>query len=362
MSETGHQSAPMFRTLSAERLRGIGVELFHACGASSDEGSAVAEELVETSLMGLDSHGVLRYAQYVDDVLSGMVKPGAPICIVEETETTAVVDCGMTFGPYSARRVTDIAIDKAASHNIACAVSRNCHHIGRLGAYAQRVAERGLIGLATVNSAKCGHFVVPWGGREGRLATNPIAFAAPTGGERPVVLDMSTAAVSEGKIRSLMQKGRDVPPGCIQDVQGRPTTDPKAFYGPPRGTILPFGGELGYKGFGLSLMVEILGGILAGCQSSQDEPYINGLCVIAVNPEAFCGAERFRFLMDDLCRYIAETPPAPQRDGVALPGQRDAATRRRRLRDGIPVPDATWAGIVAAGRKVGIEIQDDLAE
>ncbi len=105
--------------LSAERLKEIGSELFLACGTSQEEASAVAEELVEASLMGLDSHGVLRYAQYVEESLSGKAKPGAQVRILRETPTTAVVDCGMAFGPYSARRITEIAIEKATSQNIA---------------------------------------------------------------------------------------------------------------------------------------------------------------------------------------------------------------------------------------------------
>ena len=110
-----------------------------------------------------------------------------------------------------------------------------------------------------------GHFVVPWGGREGRLATNPLAFGAPTDGA-PVVLDMSTSMISEGKIRVLLHAGQQVPQGRIQDADGNPTTEPARFYGPPRGTILPLGGEgelnSGYKGYGLALLVDILSAVL----------------------------------------------------------------------------------------------------
>ncbi len=343
------------KRFSAQYLRTIGVQLFVACGATEDDAAIVADELVDASLMGFDSHGVMRYVQYVEQVLSGKIKPGAPIRIVKETAGTAIVDCGFNFGMVSARRMVGIVVEKAQTGSLACVVSRNSNHVGRLGSYAAKVAEQGFFCLATANSSKHGHFVVPWGGREGRLATNPLAYAAPTSGH-PVVLDMSTAMISEGKIRILLQQGQAVPPNCIQDADGFPTTDPHAFYGPPRGTILPFGSEQGYKGFGLSLLVEILSGIMAGEAVSEDSMYINGLCLIAINPEALCGLERFRALMDDMSAYMVSTPPALGYDEVVMPGTLDYRVRNRRLAEGIPVAEETWRQIAETARKVGVSL------
>lgn len=345
------------KCFGADYLREVGIRIFKACGATADEARIVADELLEANLMGLDSHGVMRYVQYAEQVRCGKIRPGAPITIIKETPTTAIVDCGFNFGAVSARRMVDVVCTKAESSHLACVVSQNGNHVGRLGSYAQKVAQRKLICIATANSSRHGHWVVPWGGREGRLATNPLAFAAPTGGN-PVVLDMSTAMVSEGKIRHLMQKDESLPVGCIQDAFGNPTTDPKAFYGPPRGTIMPFGHELGYKGFGLSLMVEILGGVLAGNESCVDNPYINGLCLLAIDPEAFCGSERFAQLVDSLSEYIATTPPAPGCEEVFLPGELDYRTRKKRLVDGIPIPEETWAAIVETAEMVGAQIPE----
>jgi uncharacterized oxidoreductase len=336
-------------------MRQVGIDLLAACGASREEAGIVADELVEASLMGLDSHGVMRYIQYAEDALSGKIKPGAPIRIVKETDTTAIVDAGLAFGPVSATRMVEIACDKAERHNVSCVVSQNGQHVGRLGTYVTKCAQRGFVALATVNSSKHGHWVVPWGGREGRLATNPLAFAAPTAG-RPIVLDMSTAMIAEGKIRVLRQAGKPVPEGCILAADGTPTTDPAVFYGPPHGSILPFGSQNGYKGFGLSLMVEILGGLLAGMATSQDHPYINGLCITAINPQAFCGRERFVELTEDLKAYMLNTPPAPGHERVVMPGQLDDEMHERRLRDGIPVAENTWEAIVAVARKVSVTL------
>ncbi len=343
---------------SADELRRVGRRLFLACGAADEEAAAVAEELVEASLRGLDSHGVLRYAQYVDDSLCGRARPGTATRIVRETLTTATVDCGFALGPYTARRVSELTGEKAKTAGIAAVVSVNSHHIGRLGACVGRLASKGMLGLAFANSSKHGHWVVPFGAKEPRLATNPLAFAAPSENpDRPLLLDMSTSMIAEGKVRSLMQQGLPLPPGCLQDAQGQPTTDPRSFYGPPRGTILPFGGpDLGYKGFGLSLLVEVMGGLLAGMRSSADHAYINGLCVIAVSADAFCGAQQLRALVEDLSAYIRSAAPAPGSQRVVLPGELEWECREQRLRDGIPLAAETWRMIVEAGAKVGVDV------
>ena len=343
------------KTFSAEYLRQVGEQLFTACGAPPAEAAIVANELVDASLMGLESHGVTRYIFYVEEVQSGRIKPGAPIRLVRETPTLALVDCGHNFGPVGANHMVELVVPRARESGMAFAVSQHCHHIGRLGAYVQKLAEQGLFGLGVVNSCKAGHFVVPWGGREGRLATNPLAYGVPSSG-RPIVMDMSTSMIAEGKIRTLMHAGEPVPENSILDAEGQPTTDPKAFYGPPRGTILPLGGRLGYKGFGLSLLVEILGSVMAGEALTDEYRYMNGLALLAIDPEPLGGAGRFRELIDDLSAYVKSSPPAPGHEEVIMPGELDFRRREKRLREGIPLPEETWRLIVEAGATVGIRI------
>ena len=343
------------RVFSSDYLRNLGKGLFVACGAPEDEAAIVADELVEASLMGLDSHGVMRFAQYVDDAVGGRVRPGAPTRVIKETPTTALVDCGFNFGPVTATRMAEIACAKAAAANVACVISQNGHHVGRVGAYVQKIAARGMFGLATCNSSKHGHWVAPWGGREGRLATNPVAYAAPTSSD-PVVLDMSTAAIAEGKIRVLMNEGKAVPAESVRDAHGDFVTDPRAFYGPPKGTILPFGGTQGYKGFGLSLLTEILGGIMAGMASSADHPYVNGLSLIAIDPEAFCGRARFIELMDDLCTYQTSSLAAHGYSEVVMPGAYDFRMRAKRIVEGIPVAPQTWQQITDTARRLNVNV------
>jgi hydroxycarboxylate dehydrogenase B len=344
---------------TAAELRDTGRRLFQAVGAPPGEAALVADELVDASLMGLDSHGVARFPMYVDQALDGTVKPGAPITVVRETDGTAVVDCGSNYGMVGGRRMVEIVRQKAERTGLACAVSLRCNHVGRLGAYPQRLAEAGLFGLAAVNSSLHGHFVSPWGGREGRLATNPLAWAAP-GEPHPVVMDMSTSMIAEGKIRVLMHEGKPLPEGAVLDAGGAPTTDPSRFYGPPRGTILPFGSpRLGYKGFGLGLLVEILGSTIAGVPldaKGAKPSYVNGLFLLCIDPGALGGRERFRGLLDELFDYVGSSAPAPGTGGVVMPGHLDFATAQARATSGIPVPDETWRLIGEAGRKAGVAL------
>lgn len=302
--------------------------------------------------MGYDSHGVMRAAQYVREVLEGRLKPGAPVHVVQETSTTAIVDCGLNFGAVGAQKMVDVVCVKAEAHRIASVVSQNCHHVGRLGSWVHKIASRGLIGLAFVNNVKRGHQVAPWGGREGRLGTNPLAWAVPRRDGPPVMLDMATCMIPEGKIRVALHAGKPVPAGCIVDAKGAPITDPSAYYGPPRGAILPFGGQYGHKGFGLALLVEVLGGLLVGLPVSEDHPYVNGLCLIAIDPDAFCGRARFTELVEDLAGYVKSATPADGCSEVLMPGEPDHRMREKRLRDGIPLEEETWRQIVEVRQRM----------
>lgn len=344
----------------AEGLKKIASDIFAACGTPEGEAKLVAAELVEASLMGMDSHGVMRIKWYFDEIQRNRIKPGASIRIEKETPTIAVVDGGYNFGQVVGLRMVEIVSRKAKEANISCAVCRHCHHVGRLGSYVQKLAERNLIGIAFASCVKEGHFVAPWGGREGRLATNPLAYGIPAAGN-PMVLDMSTSMISEGKIRFLMHQGKDVPSGCILDAQGQATTDPKAFYGPPKGVIMPFGSELGYKGFGLGILVEAMGRILGGEALSDEYSFLNMVCLIAVDPEAFSGKSVFTSLVEEFSGYLKSATPAPGFDKVLLPGELDFSTREARLKEGIPVPEATWKTIVKTAEKAGVPLPEGIS-
>lgn len=341
-------------TYPADELNELARAIFCACGANEVEAAIVADHLVTSSLMGIDSHGLMRIPQYVQLVREGAIRPGAPLTVEEETATTAVVDCGWNFGPVGAIHALQVALDKAKANRVSCVVTRACNHIGRLGAYAQTAAEHGLIALAFCNSPPHGHFVLPWGGREGRLATNPLAYAIPSS-PHPILADFSTSIAPEGKIRLYLNQGRALPQGWVVDADGRPTTNPADFYGPPMGAILPFGGELGYRGYALSLLVEILSGALAGYQATLERPG-NGLALILVNPDAFLPPARFAQLIEELKRYMRSSPPAKGVQEVLLPGEPEFRLLQERLQHGIPLDDATWNQIQQTATSLKVKI------
>lgn len=330
----------MSRVFPSQLVSDLGVRLFTAAGARPHDARAAVASLVTSSLMGHDSHGVLRIPEYLGMMANRMIVADAVVCVERTGPGTAVVDCGHGFGAVGAEWAMQQAVSIAKEQKTACVITRRCNHVGRLGAWVQQAADQGMVGIATCNSPVYGHYVLPWGGREPRLATNPIAYAAPTSGD-PVVSDFSTSVAPEGKIRFYRNEGKSVPDGWILDSEGHPTNDPKAFYGPPRGGILPLGATAGHKGFALGLLVEILGSALAGIGPQDPNVTGNGVCFIVVDPSAFCPLNLFLKLMDETVAYMKSSPPVPGVAEVLVPGELEFRTMRKRQYEGIPIDDAT---------------------
>ncbi len=337
----------------------LGAALLTAAGAGTVEARATAQSLVTSSLMGHDSHGVIRIPEYLGFVADGSIVVNAPLDVQRTSPTTAVVDCGRGFGPVGAERAMREGIEIARGQRTACVITRRCNHVGRLGAYVQLAAEEGMLALATCNSPIHGHDVLPWGGRDGRLGTNPIAYAVPTGG-LPVVADFSTSVAPEGKIRFCRNEQKTVPAGWILDALGNATNDPNAFYGPPRGGILPLGAGAGHKGFALGLLVEILGSALAGVRSEDPQAFGNGVCFVVVDPSAFCPLEQFRRLMDETIGYVKSSRPAPGIDEVLVPGELEFRTLLTRQKEGIPIDAVALAEMQEHGKRLGVDVHEFL--
>ena len=265
--------------------------ILQAAGASAAGASLVAESLVQSNLVGHDSHGVVRVRQYLDTIAAGELKPIAEPLIAQETPTITMVDARHGFGQLAARFAIDQTIRKAQAQGLAATGVFNCNHIGRLGEWVQLAADRGLIGLAFCNGGRPGGLVTPYGGSGRMLGTNPIAAAVPIADHPPVVIDFSTSVVAEGKVRVARNKGQALPAGWIQDAEGRPSTNPEDLYA--GGTLLPMAG---HKGYGLSLLVELLGGMLTG-QSCPGLPTYtvlkNGVLFIVLAIEPFRSPEDF---------------------------------------------------------------------
>lgn len=342
---------------SHEYLLKVAKEILEACGAPSDEAETVANVLVSSNIMGLDSHGIIRVPQYVQSIRKGDILPGAPVSIVKETATNALIDAGWNFGPVGAVRGMQIAIEKAKTNCVGCVIVRRCNHAGRLGAYPQMAVQENLIGMAMCSSFGGGHYVCPWGGQDGRLATNPIAFAAPTEGD-PVLIDTSTSVVSEGKIRVMRNAGKELEEGWVLDANGKPSTNTKDFYGPPMGVILPLGGKQGYKGYAFSVMVEILGTVLLDEGYERDEVLArgNGLWLMALSITPFISPDHFKRRMNEMVAYLKSSRVAPGFDEVTLPGEIDFRMMALRKKEGIPIENGVWNEIKVIANELGVEL------
>jgi LDH2 family malate/lactate/ureidoglycolate dehydrogenase len=317
---------------TAAELRRFTADALRMLGTPADIADQVATSLVLSNLVGHDSHGVIRIVQYAHWLHDSQIRAAARPVVRRRRGVAAVVDGGWGFGQPAARLATDLAAAAAHEHGMAAVAIAACNHVGRLGDYVGALAEAGLVGLAWCNS---GPAVAPYGGTRRALGTNPFAWAAPGGPAGPLVLDFSTAGVAEGKLRIAFAAGAMVAPGLIIDAGGNPTTDPADFFA--GGALLPFGG---HKGSGMSILIELLGGLLTGMGVSSSPDYAggNGTVVLALDVATFVDPDDFgAYAADFRASVVAAGGAGAGPGGVLMPGDVEAQTRRRRERDGIPV-------------------------
>lgn len=326
--------------------------LLEAWGVPNREARLTARHLVESNLVGVDSHGIMRLPQYIDLIQQHDIDPNARIVLSEDRGSIVAFDAHYALGPAAVWDAATIAIERAAKHGIALALVRNSGHAGRIGAYTELMAASGVVALAFCNSPIYGHYVAPPGAREGRLATNPISYAFPTT-DGPVVADFSTSSMPEGVVRLLRDRDRQAPPDMLLDADGQPTTDPNALYADRRGVILPLGGSVnGHKGFSLGLLVEILAGTLAGDAATDPTLKGNNVAFIGIAIDATPARAAFANLAGQLVDYIHSAHAIASDTKVMVPGERERRMRSARLQSGVPVDDVTWRQIMARAEHV----------
>ena len=345
------------RRFTPDALHRIGCELFEAAGCSPEDAETVVDHLVESNLFGQDAHGTLRYYEYVEKILEGTFDPKGKPVILQDRGCTALIDGGGGFGQVSGRLAMEVATAKAREHGVGVVGLRNTSHVGRAGAYPLAAARAGFVALVFVNAGRLGRQIAPFGGIDGKLSTNPIAFAAPRPHGEPILVDMTTSVVAEGKIRMAQNKGEQVPEGWIIDSDGNPTTDPDDFLGEPPGAMLPLGGTVGYKGYGLGLIVELMGGLLGGEGTASGERSFrsNGVLFTVYDPGFFADEATYEREIENLIRHVTSSRPDPRFGEVLLPGELEFRTSAQRRVDGIAVDDGTWQRIANAARRVGLD-------
>jgi uncharacterized oxidoreductase len=341
-------------TVAVADLERITADLFAARGVPRDDAAWIAAMLVRANLRGHDSHGVIRIPQYCAAIAAGHLNPAPDVRTVTDTPTLAILDGDRGFGQVVARRGVGVAIDKARANGLAAVALRRTSHVGRLADYAELAAAEGFLALLWAN-ARHGLNVAPWGGAARRLGTNPHAVAVPGPG-RTVAMshDFATSVWAEGKLRVKFNRGESVPDGIMLNGRGEPSTDPREYYRDPVGSLLTAGH---HKGYGLSLAVEILGGILSGTGAASGESgvFANGTLMICLDPARFLPRAEFDAQVAALLDWVRTAPLAAGAKEILIPGEPEARTERERRAAGIPIEETTWTQIAACAREVGVD-------
>ena len=335
-------------------LKTLVQSLFEKSGCSAHESERIAHYLIEANLTGHDSHGVIRVPLYLDYLTQDRVRPGQSIDIVFQTETFAMVDGNFGFGQVIGEQATRLGIQMAQDQSIVAIALRNSGHLGRIGDWPTMVTREGMISIHFVNTNGYGLLVAPFGGTERRLSANPIAAGIPVPDGPPIILDISTSALAEGKLKVAYNKGVDVPPNCIIDHQGNPTTDPRDFYSDPPGVLLPFGG---HKGYGLGILAEMFAGMLTGngCSNpTNNERLLNGMFTIIINPRKLPDQSEAQQEVTSYIDYLKSSARAPGFSEILVPGEPEERTRSQRLETGIPLDDTTWQSLVESALHAGM--------
>lgn len=305
-------------------------------GYRPEVANAVAHYLVRTDMMGIHSHGTLNLLPYLEKTAAGGICRDAAPELVHEGPAWAVLEGHNGMGPYNARCAMEIGMKKAKQTGLAYVMVRNSSHYGACGVYAVEGAEQGFITLTATNVAKT--MTVP-GGKGGIIGNSPFAYAVPAGNRHPsVFLDVATSNIAGMKVNRAKTAGEQVPPGCIVDENGLPTTDPNTDW-----ALYPLGG---HKGYGIAFFIEVLTSVLSGGQILDIPLWIrraDQLCpyshmFLFIDTYSIMGADSFADRIDFAVEEIANAPKAAGSDHIYLPGEMEWDRHDRAQREGLVLP------------------------
>lgn len=350
-------ATPAPRTVEAGALRDFVARLFVHEGVPEADAATVADCLVEANLRGVDTHGVFRAQPYLKRLRLGLVEPRADIRVRRVAAAAAEVDGGNGFGAVIGTRAMAEAVALARESGVGLVSIRHSNHYGMAAYYVLQAIAAGMVGMAFTNSSPA---LPPWGGRQPFLGTAPMAVGVPGGRRGPFVLDIAMSVLARGNVYMAAKRGEVIPPGLALDSEGRPTTDPQALI--DGGTMLPFGGV---KGAGLSMLMDILGGVLSGAafaggvgnpHKTFDRPQDVGHLFICYRPDLFMPLDAFRARMDTLVETVKAQPRAAGFDEILIPGEREARTKERRARSGIPLAPEVLQALNDEGAPLGLTL------
>lgn len=312
--------------------------------------TSTARHLATNELAGYPSHGLARLSQYASELEAGEISPVEVPCVDTAVGGRIVINGRRALGPWAMEIAVTHALTAASTFGLCLVSVRQSGHVGRLGAYVEEFARQGIFAMAVCSGPRAGHRVAPFGGLDGRLATNPIAFAAPTRGE-PVVADFSTSSMPEGRVRLLASQGRPVPDQVLQDAEGSVTLSAKVLYGTPPGSLLPLGGKLfGHKGTALGLLVELLATTLVGESTPDEERVGNNVTLLAVPLD-----DGFAELSSELVEYLKSSRSEVSTRPVLVPGEPERIAQKH---PEIVVPVDVAQALKHVAQKVGVHFEN----
>jgi L-lactate dehydrogenase len=320
---------------AASALLDFAINILQHAGLSENKAKCVAEILLEGDLMGHTTHGMQMLAPYLKNIETGaMATDGEPEVIADNS--SAITWNGKYLpGPWLMLEALNLVFERVQSHPVVTLVMQHCHHIGCLAAYSRLATDKGLYMMLTCSDPSVAS-IAPYGGIEPLYTPNPLAVAIPTQGS-PIIIDISLSCTSNGLVMRLNKLAEKLPHPWLLDNRGHVTDEPSALFDDPPGSILPLGGEdLGYKGFGLGLMVEALTAGLSG-HGRKDRPTRWGASVFVqvIDPEAFGGIKAFVEETEFIAEASRKTKPKPGGPPVRLPGGQALALREKQLRNGV---------------------------
>ena len=353
--------------VQANQLITLTQDILLAWGMHAEDARITAELMVETDLRAIDSHGVSMLPMYEKMREQGILNMTPSRAIVRDTPVLALIDADRGLGHPIARDAMLLACDKARHSGIGAVGVRNSHHFGATGLYAEMAALRGMLGFVTSSTSVAG--VLPTTGSDPLLGTNPIAFAAPAGRHAPFLLDMSTSTVAVNKVKVYALNDRELPGGWVVNSQGQTVRDPAQAlalcHSQQGGGLTPLGGDTetgGHKGYGLSVMVQILSSALTGGsfspvrnrQADGPVPHNIGHFFLAIDPAAFRKDGELEHDLDMVIDVLKGSRPVDADRPVQVAGDPERAARREREVSGIPMPETLLAQLRAIAGNAGV--------
>ena len=343
--------------------------VFEKMGVPTEDARLCADVLLESDRRGIESHGCNRFKPiYIDRIKSGILNPVTKIDIIKETPTTAVLDANDGMGMVASKKAMDMCIEKAHKYGMGMVAVRNSSHYGIAGYWTGLAAKENMIGISGTNARPS---VAPTFGVENMLGTNPLTFSMPTDEPFPFTLDCATSVIQNGKIEYYARINHDTPKGLVISREGEELTDSAEILKKIRSqqaALAPLGGfgetTGGYKGYGYSTVVEILSaalqsGLFLKALDGKDEegkirPYHLGHFFIAIDTEAFMGAEAFKKTCGDILRDLRGSEKAPGQERIYTAGEKEYDVWMYRKDKGVPVTEAVQKEFIGLRDEFGL--------